>query len=211
MNLVLHNIFYHYTILFKWITGFERIFHIHFNFYLFRNFSHRHLHGTIWRMALRRSPVLDQVFQNIFGLIFSVDRRGTCRPFHSRVSNVSNWYSPPMSTTLKLQTDVTSSIYPSFLIFFASMPPISPSTFFASTVDKIFQKISILMTSYHASCLSWKHTHLINMHRTSYILRPTHYIFTIMHVKPRLLIHIHRCKLGHAYSLIFINLKVIAL
>ena len=45
---------------------------------------------------------------------------------------------PLMSTTLKLQTDVTSSIYPSFLIFFASMPPISPSTFFASIVDKIF-------------------------------------------------------------------------
>ena len=60
--------------------------------------------------------------------------------FHSRVSNVSNWYSPLMSTTLKLQTDVTSPIYPSFLNFFASMPPISPSTFFASTVDKIFQK-----------------------------------------------------------------------
>ena len=53
-----------------------------------------------------------------------------------------------MSTTLKLQTDVTSPIYPSFLIFFASMSPISPSTFFASIVDKIFQKISFLMTSY---------------------------------------------------------------
>ena len=147
----------HYTILFKWITGFERIFHIHFNFYLFRNFPHRHLHGTIWRMALRRSPVLDQVFQNIFGFIFSVYRRGTCRPFHSRVSNVSNWYSPLMSTTLKLQTDVTSPIYPSFLNFFASMPPISPSAFFASTVDKIFQK------NFN---FSWRRTssYLMNIH-----------------------------------------------
>ena len=52
---------------------------------------------------------------------------------------------PLMSTTIKLQTDVTSPIYPSFLNFFASMPPISPSTFFASTVEK---KVQFLMTSY---------------------------------------------------------------
>ena len=104
-------------------------------------------------MALRRSPVFDQVFQNIFGLIFSVDRRGTCRPFHSRVSNVSNWYSPLMSMTLKLQTDVTSPIYPSFLIFFASMPPISPSTFFASIVDKIFPPKIQFSWRHHASLI----------------------------------------------------------
>ena len=56
---------------------------------------------------------------------------------------------PLMSTTLKLQTDVTSLIYPSFLNFFASMPPIRPSTFLASIVDKkIPKKFQFLMTSY---------------------------------------------------------------
>ena len=55
---------------------------------------------------------------------------------------------PLMSMTLKLQTDVTSSIYPSFLIFFRVDATDQSIDFFASTVDKIFQKISILMTSY---------------------------------------------------------------
>ena len=78
---------------------------------------------------------------------------------------------PLMSMTLKLQTDVTSSIYPSFLNFFASMPPISPSTFFASTVDKIFQK---------------------NFNFHDVIPHHASLIFTIMLIKPRLLIPIQR-------------------
>ena len=156
MNLVLHNIFYHYTILFKWITGFTDLSHP-FQFLSFPKFSSSSPSRYNLEDGPSTKPCIWSSLSKYLCLIFSVDRRGTCRPFHSRVSNVSNWYSPLMSTTLKLQTDVTSSIYPSFLNFFASMPSISPSTFFASTVDKMFQK---------KFQFSWRHTSscLINIH-----------------------------------------------
>ena len=72
-----------------------------------------------------------------------------------------------MSTILKLQTDVTSPIYPSFLNFFrvdATDPSID--FFRVDRWQKNSQKISIFMTSY-----------LITIHDASLI-------FTIMQTTP---------------------------